>query len=117
MNKLQIKRIYDAYSASDGTRILVDRLWPRGISKKEARLDYWLKDIAPSTELREWFGHKPERFKEFSHKYENELKKQTANIIKIKDLLTHKNVTLLYAAKDREINHAIVLRNYIEIVK
>ena len=114
MNKLQIKRIYEAPSSSDGTRGLVDRLWPRGVSKKDAHLDYWLKDIAPSTELREWFGHKQEKFKEFSQKYTEELKSKTDDIKQVKEFLKHKNVTLLYGAKDPEINHAVVLKNYIE---
>ena len=103
MNKLQIKRIYEAPASSDGTRVLVDRLWPRGVSKEDAHLDYWLKDIAPSTELREWFGHKQEKFKEFSQKYTEELKSKTDDIKQVKEFLKHKNVTLLYGAKNPEI--------------
>ena len=105
-----IKRIYEAPAASDGCRVLVDRLWPRGVSKEKAALDVWLKEVAPSPDLREWFGHKPERFKEFSAKYEEELRANAA-VDELKKLLKeHKTVTLLYAAHDPEINHALVLQ-------
>ncbi|MCL2689079.1 MAG: DUF488 domain-containing protein [Chitinispirillia bacterium] len=113
MKQLQIKRIYDAESPKDGIRILVDRLWPRGIKKSDAHLDYWFKEITPSPELRKWFGHLPERFEEFSKKYIHELENNKTQIRQIKDMLKSKNVTLLYAAKSPRINHAIVLRNYI----
>lgn len=114
MTELKIKRIYDTPSKDDGIRILVDRLWPRGISKEKAHLDYWLKDIAPGTELREWFDHKPERFKEFSKNYREELKGKNDLINEIENFLKKHNVTLLYAAKDPEINHAIVLEDTIQ---
>lgn len=114
MKKLQIKRIYEKPSSHDGIRILVDRLWPRGIRKENAHLDYWFKDIAPSPELRMWFGHKPERFKEFSKKYMSELKYTKTTIEQIKDMLKNKNVTLIYAAKDPKINHAVILENVIK---
>ncbi|MDR2728738.1 MAG: DUF488 domain-containing protein [Chitinispirillales bacterium] len=113
MKQLQIKRIYEAPSPNDGIRILVDRLWPRGIKKSEARLDYWFKEIAPSPELRKWFGHQPERFEEFSKKYTRELDNNKTLIGQIKEMLKSKNVTLLYAAKNHEMNQAAVLRNYI----
>lgn len=110
---VSIKRIYEPALSADGYRVLVDRLWPRGVSKERAALDLWLKDVAPSPELREWFGHKPERFKEFAAKYEHEL----SNSSTIADLRTickqHKQVTLLYAAHDPEINHAVVLRSFL----
>ncbi|HEV2412653.1 MAG TPA: DUF488 domain-containing protein [Candidatus Saccharimonadales bacterium] len=110
---LQIKRIYEATSSEDGYRVLVDRLWPRGVSKDKAKIDLWLKEIAPSSELRTWFGHKPERFHEFARRYEAELDnnpavKQMREIIK-----DHHKVTLLYAARDTENNHASVLYNYL----
>jgi len=114
MKQLKIKRIYDAWSSNDGVRILVDRLWPRGVKKEDAHLDYWFKDIAPGTDLRKWFAHMPERFEEFSKKYIDELEDKKPLIKQIEDMLKSKNVTLLYAAKSPEINHAIVLKNFIE---
>jgi len=112
---LQIKRIYDAPAASDGTRVLVDRLWPRGISKERAALDLWLKDVAPSSDLRTWFNHKPERFAEFSHRYIDELSRNpVAKELRDKLADNTRNLTLVYAAKDPAINHAIVLKAFIE---
>ena len=93
MKELKIKRVYEAPSLDDGVRILVDRLWPRGIKKEDAHIDFWDKEIAPSTELREWFGHKPELFEE---------------------LLKTKNVTLVYGAKDTKDNQAVVLKKVID---
>lgn len=114
---LQIKRIYDPFEESDGIRLLVDRMWPRGISKENAHLDGWVKELAPSRELRIWFGHKAENFERFSMLYRNELdandEAQTAahQII----LQSRENmVTLLYGAKDPQINHAVVLKDYLE---
>lgn len=114
---IQIKRIYDPVEASDGIRLLVDRLWPRGVSKEHAHLDGWEKELAPSTELRKWFGHKAENFKEFSKLYKAELDKspeaqEAAH--KVKDLSKKHTVTLLYGAKDPHINHALVLKAYID---
>lgn len=106
----QIKRIYEPYAASDGTRILVDRLWPRGVLKAEARIDRWMKDIAPSPELRKWFGHQPERFAEFARMYEQELTTDATKQALVTELLSLSGtVTLLYAAKDERHNHAVVL--------
>ena len=111
---VRIKRIYDKPASSDGERILVDRLWPRGVSKEKAALDMWLKDVAPSTALRVWFDHKPERFAEFSEKYREELRQNPAVAV-LRELYSKKpNVTLLYADKDPRINHAVVLRQYLE---
>lgn len=111
---IKIKRIYETPAKTDGMRILVDRLWPRGVSKTEARLDAWLKDIAPSSELRVWFAHRPERFKEFSRKYIVELQGNPATE-EIKRLIAdHTIVTLLYGAKDPIVNHAVVLQKYLE---
>lgn len=110
----EIKRIYDKPNDSDGYRVLVDRLWPRGISKQNASLDEWNKDITPSTELRIWFGHKADNFKEFSTLYKAELSKNEA-VNHFKTLSqTHPKITLLYAAHDPKINHAIVLRDYLQ---
>ena len=108
-----IKRVYENYSPDDGFRVLVDRLWPRGVGKEKARLDLWLKEVAPSPELREWFGHDPAKFKEFSARYEAELDNNPA--IKQLRALTkeHKTVTLLYAARDPQVNHAAILKGYL----
>lgn len=111
---ITIKRIYEGPSADDGTRVLVDRLWPRGVSKEKAKLDLWLKEIAPSDELREWFNHKPERFDEFSRKYMAELVDNPAVAILRNLESKSKNVTLLYAAKDPAMNNAIILKKYLE---
>ena len=106
---VKIKRIYEKPEANDGYRMLVDRLWPRGITKKAAALDQWNKEIAPSTELRKWFGHQPEQFEEFTQKYKDELATKADELDKIKILSQAQNLTLLYAAKDKQINHAKVL--------
>ncbi|HXE10047.1 MAG TPA: DUF488 domain-containing protein [Verrucomicrobiae bacterium] len=110
----QIKRIYEPASASDGYRVLVDRLWPRGVSKEKATLDGWLKEVAPSPPLRVWFGHEPERFAEFKARYETELADNPA-VTELRRLTEeHPTVTLLYAAHDPKVNHAVVLRDYVE---
>jgi len=112
---IQIKRIYDTPAASDGFRVLVDRLWPRGVAKERAALDLWFKDIAPSPELRTWFGHKPERFAEFQARYVDELSQNTDAVKTLEDLQAkHKTLTLLYAAKDPVVNHAVVLQKFLE---
>lgn len=111
---LRIKRIYDAPEATDGYRILVDRLWPRGVSKERAALDLWLKDIAPSPDLRTWFGHKPDRFDEFIERYRLELQTNPA-VGTLRDIIHgHSTVTLLYAAHDPKINHASVLLSFLQ---
>ena len=107
---MKIKRIYDKPSKVDGYRILVDRLWPRGISKKNSKVDLWLKEISPSNELRKWFLHDPEKWKEFQKKYESELKNKSDILKKIKQIEKEKKVlTLLYSAKDEKHNNAMVL--------
>jgi len=112
--RFQVKRIYERYDASDGIRILVDRLWPRGVAKSAARLDRWLKEIAPSPELRQWFGHRPERFAEFARKYEWELATDETKRVFVDELLSLSGtVTLLYAAKDERYNHAVVLQEFL----
>lgn len=114
MKELKIKRVYEAPSLDDGVRILVDRLWPRGIKKEDAHIDFWDKEIAPSTELREWFGHKPKLFEEFSKKYMQELKNHEDRLKEIKEMLKTKNVTLVYGAKDTKDNQAVVLKKVID---
>jgi uncharacterized protein YeaO (DUF488 family) len=109
-----IKRIYDTPSENDGYRILVDRLWPRGLSHEMAALDLWLKDVAPSTELRTWFDHKTERFAEFTARYEAELEHNPAVADLKGKIKEHKSVTLLYAAHDPAINHAQVILAYLQ---
>ncbi|KQL50636.1 hypothetical protein AN964_23615 [Heyndrickxia shackletonii] len=111
----KIKRIYDEYSSDDGIRILVDRLWPRGISKEKAKLDHWFKNVAPSTELRKWFHHEPDKFQEFILKYRHELDEN--NPVELQELIKLGKdhvVTLLYSAKDEEHNQANVLIDYLQ---
>ncbi|RFN58824.1 DUF488 domain-containing protein [Marixanthomonas ophiurae] len=112
--KLQIKRIYEDAANRDGHRVLVDRVWPRGVSKEDARLDDWNKDIAPSTDLRKWFDHKSERFSEFKNKYKKELSKHTDDLKEIASIAKEKQVTLLFGAKDEKHNQAVVLKEYLE---
>lgn len=109
MKKIKIKRIYEDASEDDGYRILVDRLWPRGVKKEDASLDEWNKDIAPSSELRKWFDHKKERFNKFSERYRKELLYQQEELKRIRTVAKHVRVTLLYAAKDPALNQAAVL--------
>jgi uncharacterized protein YeaO (DUF488 family) len=109
----QIKRIYDPSERSDGSRVLVDRLWPRGVKKTDAHLDAWMKDVAPSTELRLWFGHIPARFDEFRRRYKAELT-HNPSVGELRKLGRGKQVTLLYAAHDPKINHAVVLRSVLQ---
>ncbi|GGH87859.1 uncharacterized protein YeaO (DUF488 family) [Pullulanibacillus pueri] len=118
MNPIVLKRIYEPYDESDGYRILIDRLWPRGHSKTDARLSAWLKEIAPSPELRKWFNHQPERFEVFRERYLHELRTHDAQlqaIDKIIDWVEKGPVTLLYGAKDPTFNHANVLMEEIKL--
>jgi uncharacterized protein YeaO (DUF488 family) len=107
---VQIKRVYARPEARDGTRILVDRLWPRGLSKERAGVDHWLKDIAPSTELRKWFSHDPEKWVEFQRRYRAELKKNSAAVSFLRGQAAKGPMTLLYGAKDEKHNEAVVLQ-------
>lgn len=111
MEPIAIKRIYEDSSKNDGYRILVDRLWPRGVSKEAANLDEWDKNIAPSSELRKWFDHKEERLQEFTLRYKEELMSQKDALNRILKIAQTQKVTLLYGAKDPEINQAVVLKN------
>ena len=106
----KIKRAYQSYDNKDGFRVLVDRLWPRGVSKEKLQLDLWMKEIAPSTELRKWFGHDPERWNEFKKRYLDELKEKKELIKQLNTIeKIHNTVTLVYSAKDEKLNNALVL--------
>jgi len=111
MKTIDIKRIYDEPSSKDGYRILVDRLWPRGISKVDANIDEWNKEIAPSTDLRKWFDHKEERFVEFARLYREELLTKEEELNRLRTIAKKNKITLLYGAKDPRLNQAIVLRD------
>lgn len=114
MSKIKIKRIYEASSNKDGYRILVDRIWPRGVSKGKAKIDCWKKEIAPSENLRKWFDHDPDRFWEFAKKYLIELEDKQEVLDEIARKAKKQNVTLLYSAKDTKHNHALVLQCVLE---
>lgn len=111
---IQTKRIYEKPANRDGTRILIDRVWPRGVSKGDTKLDEWMKEIAPSTELRKWFDHEEERFDDFSKKYKKELENHSKLVQQLLEKAKDKRLTLLYGAKDEKHNQAIVLKNYLE---
>lgn len=115
MTKFQIKRVYEDASDTDGYRVLIDRLWPRGVSKEEAKLDEWAKDLAPSNELRKWFGHDPAKYDEFKKRYEKELKENEGLDSIVQTWKKHPSVTLLYGAHDSEHNQAVVLKEYLGI--
>ncbi|HEY1576980.1 MAG TPA: DUF488 domain-containing protein [Terracidiphilus sp.] len=110
---ITIKRAYDPPSPSDGTRVLVDGLWPRGISKEKLKLDMWLKDIAPSAALRKWFSHDPERWAEFQRRYIDELKQNAQAWGPIAEAAHNHHVTLVFGSKDVEHNNAVVLQNFL----
>ncbi|MCE7962782.1 MAG: DUF488 family protein [Acidobacteria bacterium ACB1] len=111
---LSMKRAYEAPAAADGKRILIDRLWPRGLSKEKARIDLWMKEIAPSTELRKWFGHDPEKWKEFQKRYKKELAANAELVNSIRKMAKAETVTLVYSAKDEAHNDAVVLLKYLQ---
>ncbi|TXH55079.1 MAG: DUF488 domain-containing protein [Bacteroidia bacterium] len=114
MKTIQLKRVYENFDTADGFRILVDRLWPRGINKENDHIDLWLKEIAPSTELRTWFNHEVEKWDEFQQRYVAEL---NANELVLQELLEaiqqHEKITLLYGAKDTKHNQAVVLKDWL----
>jgi uncharacterized protein YeaO (DUF488 family) len=112
---IKLKRAYEQRSKDDGFRILVDRLWPRGVSKVEAHFDAWLKDVTPSPKLRTWFGHDPAKWDEFRRRYTAELEHENEAVAELRDLIAEKKtVTFVYGAKDSEHTHAIVLKDFIE---
>lgn len=112
---IKIKRVYEPFSDQDGFRVLVDRLWPRGLSKESAKIDMWLKEIAPSDILRKWFSHDPKKWQEFKNRYKKELGENKDAIAKLKTIEKEKKkITLLYAAKDTEHNNAVFLQEYMK---
>jgi uncharacterized protein YeaO (DUF488 family) len=111
---VQIKRVYEPRSARDGKRILVDRLWPRGLTKERAAVDLWMKDIAPSTELRKWFGHDPDKWAEFQTRYRAEVREKAKLLTALKREAKVGPVTLLFGAKDEEHNEAIILQSVLK---
>ena len=113
-HELKLKRVYEAPRKDDGIRILVDRLWPRGLTKKKAKVDLWLKEIAPSTELRKWFGHDPKKWRSFSARYRTELTHHAAQLKLLKSKTKEETVTLIYGARDQKHNEAVVLKDFLE---
>lgn len=111
---IQTKRIYEDAANNDGFRVLVDGMWPRGVSKEDAKLDKWMKDIAPSNDLRKWFGHDPDKFDEFKDRYKDELDEREDLVKLLAEKSTQKKVTLLYGAKDEEHNQAVVLETVLK---
>ena len=111
---IKLKRVYEQPSLGDGTRVLVDRLWPRGVSRREASADLWLKNAAPSSELRRWYGHEPRRWKRFSKKYRAELAREPGVLELLDDLRRRTPLTLIYGARDEKHSHALVLREVLE---
>lgn len=111
---IHLKRVYEPFSKSDGVRILVERLWPRGVSKQKAHIDIWLRDLAPSPGLRKWYGHEPERWPEFQKRYRAELAKQTEVLKLLKFAADGNSVTFVYAASDEKRNSALVLKECLD---
>jgi uncharacterized protein YeaO (DUF488 family) len=111
---IRVKRVYDKPDKTDGQRVLVDRVWPRGLTKEEARIDQWLKEIAPTTALRKWFGHDPARWTEFKKRYAKELNDRPEKIEQLAREARKRTVTLLFGAQDIEHNNAVALKEYIE---
>jgi uncharacterized protein YeaO (DUF488 family) len=111
---IALKRVYEPRSREDGLRILVERLWPRGLAKERAAVDLWLKDVAPSSELRKWFGHDPNRWEQFQERYRQELRKKKDVVRLLKQKATRSAVTLVYAARDEEHNGALVLKRFLQ---
>ena len=114
MKSINIKRVYDDKSEDDGYRVFIDRLWPRGVKKEDAHFDEWLKDLSPSTELRKWFDHDPDRFDEFRKRYKKELQEHKDDLDKLRKRAKSEKITLLYAAKDEEMNNAVVVKEILE---
>lgn len=114
---IKAKRAYEKPSKEDGLRILVERLWPRGITKEHAKIDLWLKEIAPSPELRKWFGHDPAKWEEFRRRYWAELRQRKDLIRRLKQKIREGQVTFVYAARDKEHNSAMILRAFVERTK
>ncbi len=113
LRTIKIKRIYDPPAEDDGFRVLVDRLWPRGVTKENANIDLWAKQITPSTELRKWFNHEPAKFVEFRERYTRELEANAEAVMQVLEAAGDQTVTLLYAARDPACNHALVLLDFV----
>jgi len=111
---IKLKRVYEHPAESDGKRILVDRLWPRGLTKEKAKVDIWLKEIAPSTELRKWFNHEPAKWAEFKKRYEVEMQRNPEIVSTLEELIAQGKVTIVYGAKDEAHNEAVVIKGYLE---
>jgi uncharacterized protein YeaO (DUF488 family) len=111
---IRIKRVYDPPDPADGVRVLVDRLWPRGLAKAKAQIDLWLKDVAPSDELRHWFNHDPSKWREFRSRYFRELRQHGDDLSALKKQAGRKRLTLLYAARDEANNNAVALKDFLE---
>ena len=114
---ISLKRVYEEPSRSDGHRILVERLWPRGLSKETARVDLWAKDIAPSTELRQWFGHEPERWAEFKQRYFDELRARQDSLEPVKRHVRAGQVTFVFSSRELRFNNAVALKEFLERVE
>lgn len=114
MARILTKRIYDRSAAADGRRILVDRLWPRGIAKDKAKIDFWAKSVSPSNELRKWYGHDPDKWDEFRNRYFEELDANPDGVAEIRSHLGSGTVTLLFSSREMRLNNASVLKEYLE---
>ncbi len=112
--RIQVKRIYDPPADDDGTRVLVDRLWPRGVSKDDAQLDHWARELAPSNDLRRWFDHEPDKYPTFQQRYRDELNDLVDEAVQVLDLAPSDTLTLLTATRDLDIGHANILRECLE---
>jgi len=111
---IRVKRVYESPSRDDGSRILVDRLWPRGLRKDQANIDLWLKDVAPSSELRKWFGHDPQKWPEFKKRYFRELKAKQEDLQTMERAAKKGNLTLLYSSREERYNNAVALEEYLD---
>lgn len=111
---IRLKRVYEPADSDDGVRVLIDRLWPRGLRKEDVKLDLWLREIAPTRELRKWFNHEPSRFEEFADRYRSELAEHPEAVRKLRELVEKGRVTLLYGARDERINHAVVVAQFLD---
>lgn len=108
---IKLKRAYEPPAPDDGTRILIDRLWPRGVTKSDAAINEWMKEIAPSTELRKWFGHDPNRWQEFRRRYQSEIQRHPEQFDRLRKLAQHGRITLVFSAHDEAHNDAVVLKD------
>jgi len=112
--QIRLKRVYDQPSKQDGARVLVDRVWPRGLKRERARIDHWLRGIAPSTELRKWFGHDPEKWPEFKRRYFSELDRNRDAVTELRKLAGKGRITLVFSARDERHNNAVALKEYLQ---